>query len=345
MTSTTSQAEKPREVRLCVIMPALNEAATIREVVARVPREIPGIDKVTVLVVDDGSTDATVEEARAAGARVVSHPRNKGVGAAFQTGIHHALGMGATFAVNIDSDGQFAPEDIPTLLAPLLDGEVDWVSASRFKDRSLVPEMDWVRYYGNKAMSFLISSLTGVRFHDVSCGFRAYSEDALLQLNLMGDFTYTQESFLDLSFKGLHVREIPIPVQGTRSHGKSRVAGNIPRYAYNTSKIIFRTFRDYYPMRIFGVGAIFCLVLTIGLFSFLLVHRVDTGSFTPHKWAGFTGAFFGSLGTILFITGLLADMFVRIRINQDRILYMLKKKGSYGHRSSETPKTHSVHNV
>jgi glycosyltransferase involved in cell wall biosynthesis len=328
MTSKTPQTDIPNEsVLLCVIMPALNEAATIQEVVSRVPKDIPGIDSVQVVVVDDGSTDSTVEDAKAAGALVISHPRNKGVGAAFQTGINHALDIGATYAVNIDSDGQFAPEDIPTLLEPLLKGDVDWVSASRFKDRSLVPEMDRVRYYGNKAMSFLISSLTGVRFHDVSCGFRAYSRDVLLQLNLIGKFTYTQESFLDLSFKGLHVEEIPIAVQGTRSHGKSRVAGNIPRYAYNTSKIIFRTFRDYYPMRIFGLGALLCLILSAGLFSFLLLHYVQTGNFTPHKWAGFTGAFFGSLGIILFIAGMLADMFVRVRINQERILYMMKKKG------------------
>ena len=330
MSRNKQQADSDNTIQLCVIMPALNEAATIQTVIARVPREIPGIDSIQVLVVDDGSTDDTVIEAEAAGALVISHPRNKGVGAAFQTGINHALVMGATYAVNIDSDGQFAPEDIPILLAPLLEGKVDWVTASRFKDRSLVPEMDWVRYYGNKAMSFLISSLTGVHFHDVSCGFRAYSRDVLLQLNLMGDFTYTQESFLDLSFKGLHVEEIPIAVQGTRSHGTSRVAGNIPRYAYNTSKIIFRTFRDYYPMRIFGFGALVCLLLSAGLFSFLLIHYLQAGTFSPHKWAGFTGAFFGSLGIILFIAGLLADMFVRVRINQERILYMLKKKGGTG---------------
>lgn len=326
MSDDAQQADAPPRIRLCVVMPALNEAATIQGVVARVPREIPGINDVQVVVVDDGSTDTTVEEARAGGAIVVSHPKNKGVGAAFQTGINHALSLGASYVVNVDSDGQFAPEDIPKLLQPLLDGEVDWVSASRFKDRSLVPEMDAVRYYGNKAMSFLISSLTGVRFHDVSCGFRAYSRDVLLQLNLMGEFTYTQESFLDLSFKGLQVKEVPIPVQGTRSHGKSRVAGNIPRYAYNTSKIIFRTFRDYYPMRVFGLGALVALVLATLLGLFLLLHYVQTGHFTPHKWAGFTGAFLGSLGIVLFVTGLLADMFVRVRINQERILYMLKKQ-------------------
>ena len=313
------------EIRLCVIMPALNEAATIREIVGRVPRDFPDIDVVEVVVVDDGSTDATADEARAAGAVVIGHARNKGVGTASQTGINYALDVGADYVVNIDSDGQFAPEDIPMLLGPLLAGTVDWVSASRFKDRSLVPEMDWVRYYGNKAMSFLISSLTGVRFHDVSCGFRAYSRDVLFQLNLMGDFTYTQESFLDLSFKGLRVEEVPIRVRGTRAHGKSRVAGNIPRYAYNASKIIFRTFRDYYPMRVFGSAGLVCMILSAVLLVFLLVHYLRVGTFTPHKWAGFTGAFFGSLGIILVIAGLLADMFVRIRINQERILFMLRK--------------------
>lgn len=328
MTNQTRYVGTESGTRLCVIMPALNEAATIQEVVKRVPREIPGIDVVQVVVIDDGSTDATVSEAEAAGASVISHARNKGVGAAFQTGINYALDSGATYVINMDSDGQFAPEDIPLLLEPLLAGRVDWVSASRFKDRDLVPEMDRVRYYGNQAMSFLISSLTGVRFHDVSCGFRAYSRDVLYQLNLFGKFTYTQESFLDLSFKGMRVEEVPVPVQGTRSHGKSRVAGNIPRYAYNTSKIIFRTFRDYYPMRVFGTAGGIALAMSAILFVFLLVHYLKSGTFSPHKWAGFAGAFLGSLGIVLVITGLLADMFVRLRINQDRILFMLKKKAA-----------------
>jgi len=328
MTTSAENATGDDGVRLCVIMPALNEAATIRKVVARIPRDIPGIDRVEVVVVDDGSTDATVAEAEAAGALVISHAQNKGVGAAFQTGIDYALETGVDYVVNIDSDGQFAPEYIPKLLAPLQAGQVDWVSASRFKDPDLTPEMGRVRLYGNWGMSYLISTLTGVRFHDVSCGFRAYRRDTLFHLNLMGKFTYTQESFLDLTFKGLRVEEVPIPVQGTRSHGKSRVAGNIPRYTYNAGKIIFRTFRDYYPMRVFGLAALACLIVSAALFVFLLAHYLQVGRFTPHKWAGFSGAFFGSLAIVLFIAGLLADMFVRLRINQERLLYLLKKKAS-----------------
>ena len=125
--------------RLLVIIPALNEAATIHNVVQSIPRNIAGISEVDVLVVDDGSTDETASIAAAAGARVVSHPYNLGVGAALQSGLQEARRAGVDIAVNIDGDGQFDPNDIPKLIGPIVGCEADLVSASRFKDPALVP--------------------------------------------------------------------------------------------------------------------------------------------------------------------------------------------------------------
>ena len=126
--------------RLVVILPALNEQATVAEVIAAIPRAIPGIDSVHVVVVDDGSTDDTAAVAQQAGAEVVSLGRNRGLGVAFSVGLRTALARGADFIVNIDADGQFDPGDIPALLVPLMDGAADMVTASRFADAALTPD-------------------------------------------------------------------------------------------------------------------------------------------------------------------------------------------------------------
>jgi len=312
---------------LCVVMPALNEEATIADVIRQVPEDIHGVSEVIIIVVDDGSTDGTRLAALSAGAQVVSHPDNRGLGAAFHTGVRKAIELGADYLVNIDSDGQFNPEDIPKLLQPLMDARADCVTASRFIHKDYYPDMGAVRFYGNRMMSALISFLSGKKYYDVSCGFRAYTRDTLLQLNLFGEFTYTQETFLDLTFKGLRILEVPIKTRGERPVGRSRVASNILRYAYNTGKIILRTFRDYYPLRVFGFVAAILLAGATALSCFLLIHYARTGGFTPHKWAGLTGGFLAGAGFMILVAGFIADMLVRIRINQERILYMLRKRG------------------
>ena len=124
---------------LCVIMPALNEERTIAGLIKRIPREIPGISDVTVILVDDGSTDRTREVAEKAGALVITHPKTRGVGLAFQAGVKKTLELGADFMVNMDADGQFNPEDIPTLIAPLIEGQAGFVTASRFIGKEFRP--------------------------------------------------------------------------------------------------------------------------------------------------------------------------------------------------------------
>jgi hypothetical protein len=192
-------------------------------------------------------------------------------------------------------------------------------------DKDLHPEMTRVKFLGNKAMAFLISKLTGARYHDVSCGFRGYTRDTLLRLNLFGGFTYTQETFLDLSFKHVHIVEVPLKVRGVREHGKSRVASNLFKYALNTSKIILRSYRDYRPLHVFGTLCLICLVIGVATGGFLLWHYIAIGKFSPHKWAGFVSAAAFFMGWLILVTGLLADMTARLRMNQEHIMYMIRK--------------------
>ena len=276
-------------MNLFVTIPALNERITIGQVVRGVPREIPGVARVEVVVVDDGSTDDTAAEAAAAGATVLTHPETRGVGAAFHTALSYVIERRGDLLVSIDADGQFNPADIPALAEPVIAGRADFSTASRFKDPHLVPEMPAVKLWGNRMMSRLVLRLTNGRYYDVSCGMRCYNRRAMLNLNLMGAFTYTQEVFLNLAFKRLRIEEVPTRVRGHREFGESRVASNILGYAVKTSRIIFRAYRDYKPMRFFGGMCLWLLVpavlLEIGFFG----HYLWTGHFTPYKFLGFGG--------------------------------------------------------
>ena len=305
-------------------MPALNEEEGISEVIKSLPKEIEGIEEVKVLVVDDGSTDDTAKIAKESGADVVSHGSNKGVGSAFQSAVQYALENGVDILVSIDADRQFNSDQIPHIIRPILNKEADMVTGNRFENG--IPEnMPKSKYWGNEQMSKLISLISGQKFRDVSCGFRAYNREALLRLNLFGAFTYTQESILDMVFKGLRVVEFPVDVIYFKER-KSRVAGSVVKYAFRTSNIILSTLRDYKPMVFFGgIGGVlifFGLVMEIFLGVFFLI----SGDFTPFKFVGFTGFGFLVFGLLLVIVGLLANMFNRVRVNQEKILYELKKE-------------------
>jgi glycosyltransferase involved in cell wall biosynthesis len=312
-------------VRLLVILPALNEADSISAVLARVPREIPGIERVEMLVVDDGSTDDTVKLAKEAGASVISHGKNRGVGSAMQTGLDEAIRRQVDYAVNVDSDGQFAPEDMVKLLEPLIAGTADFATASRFKDKALVPQMPQVKRLGNWGMAKIVSAIVDQEFHDVSCGYRAYTRETMLQLVLSGTFTYTQEMFLMLGQRGARMIEVPLAVRGVREFGKSRIASNLVRYAQRTVAIIFGAVRDYSPGSFFNTSALVLSLLALGFSAFFVWHRIVAGQFTPHIWAGFMAAFLFGLGFMTFGLGQVASMIARLRKIQDRQLYLVRK--------------------
>jgi glycosyltransferase involved in cell wall biosynthesis len=312
-------------LRLLVVIPCLNEVATIGAVVKGVPRSLVGISQVDVVVIDDGSSDETAAEAVAAGAEVIRHPRNRGVGAAFQTAVTHAVEAGYDLMVNIDGDRQFNPQDIVKLVEPVVAGEADMATASRFIDPNFTPVMPQVKLIGNHMMSFLISSLVGQRYADVSCGFRCYNRESLLKLNLHGAFTYTQETFLEFAVKRVEIKEVPIEVVYFPDR-QSRVAGSIVKYAINTTKIIFRGYRDYFPLRFFwGLSAIFALPSLLLAIVFFGQYWL-TGRFSGYLFAGFSSAFLLIMAMVFFVLGIVTDMLDRIRTNQERILYLLKKR-------------------
>lgn len=313
-------------MKLIILLPALNEAATIAQVIGVLPSEIPGITEREVIVIDDGSTDETAAVARQAGATVLSHGWNRGLGAAFQSGVDAALRHRADFVVTIDADGQFSPTDIPAIVAPLTLGTADVVTASRFTDPTMSPVMPWLKKWGNRRVAGLVSFLSGQKIRDAACGFRAYRREALLNLNLFSRFTYTQETLLNLLFKNFRVIEVPVRVRGEREHGKSRIANNLWKYAFMTANTMFRTALDYRPLRVFGWLGITIFVAGILCELYVLIHYLRTGMVTPYKTVGFTGGLLNIIGLAVIMVGLVADMINRVRMTQERVLTLAKRR-------------------
>lgn len=313
-------------MKLVVIIPAFNEEKTIKDVIQKIPRNIEGVSETEIIVIDDGSKDNTAKYAAEAGAIVFSNHCNEGVGFSFSRGLNEALKRGADIIVNIDADGQFNPLDIPKLAAPILNLQAEFVTATRFKDKNLTPEMPRIKIWGNKIMARIINFVTGSSFTDVSCGFRAFSREAALRLNLFGKFTYTQETFINLSSKEMRILEIPLKVRGEREFGKSKVAGNLWVYGYKTLIIIMRAFRDYQPLKFFGSAGIFLGLIGFVSGLFVFIHWFLTGATFPYRSLVVFSALFLIFGLLFFVTGLLADMLSRTRKIQEEILYLEKRK-------------------
>lgn len=305
---------------IAVLIPAYNEELLIGKVLAAMPEFV---DK--IIVVDDNSTDRTATIAHTFNAVVISHRTNKGVGIALQSGISKALEFGVDILVNIDADNQFNPADIEKLVRPIISGEAAFVTASRFKDKKLYPEMSKIKFWGNKLVSLMVSRIARQRFHDVSCGFRAYSKDTLMKLNLFGKFTYTHESILMLAFQNINILEMALAVRGKREIGESKQASNVITFGIKTLRIILQTFLDYEPFKLFHFVGMLFIFIAFACGSFTIVHYVLTGFFSPYKFVGFAAAGCLTIYVLFFILGVTTDSLAKIRRNQEKILYFLKK--------------------
>lgn len=310
--------------KLLVAIPAYNEEEKIGEVIQNIPVKIKGVSKVHVLVIDDGSIDKTAKIAADSGAEVLKNNRNTGYGASFGKALQYSVDNCFDLMVSIDGDAQFDPKDIPELIEPIIEDKADLVTASRFINKDYYPKMPLSKFWGNKLMSFLVSRLVGKKFYDVSCGFRAYSQKTLLSLNLHGKFTFSQETFISLSFKDFKITEIPIRVKYFPKR-VSKISSNLFRYGANALKIIIETYRDYKPFVFFSYISLFFFIISIFFGSILLHTYITLGSFHPNVWSGFVGGTFLFIAITFFIVGISADIIKRIRVNQEEILYLLKR--------------------
>lgn len=313
---------------LVVMMPALNEEKTVGDMIRRIPRDIEGVGKVRVVVINDGSTDRTEEIARSEGAIVVTHMECLGLGRSFRDGLEASLKAGADVIVNIDSDGQFSPEDIPALISPILDDRADFVTCTRFQRPEFMPQMPLLKKWGNRRMCTIVNFATGrTKLTDVSCGFRAFSREAALHLNLVGRFTYTHESIITLARKDMRIKEVPLKVRGERKHGKSRMANSVVKYGTRAMVIITRAMAYNRPLTFFGGIALGLLLVSALAFQVPLWDWLmgNPRGLVRHRFMlGLSGVAL-ILSFLLGILALVADMLGRQIGISERLLFYHRK--------------------
>lgn len=316
-------------MKLLIVSICKNEAATIEDLLVRMPKKIKGVSSISFLVVDDGSTDKTAQLARKSGAKTLSDGVSKGLAFRFREVVNYALENDYDAMVNIDGDLQFSPEDIPNIVEPVVSNRADFVAADRFTDPDTGEmrkplNMPAVKYYGNKLGAKVVSRLSDTVFRDVTCGFRAYNKNALIALNINGKHTYTQESFQVLAAKMMRIVTIPTEVKYFKDR-KSRVVTSVPRFIIKSAVNILRSYRDFAPLRFFFALGVLPFVVGISCLVFILVHWIATGDFSPYKFVGFAGLYLISVGMFFWALALLADMLVRVLNNQEKIYEELRR--------------------
>lgn len=318
--------QKTKFAKLVIIIPCFNEEKTLPKVIGTIPKKIPGIRAIEIIVIDDGSTDKTLSVARRCRVdHIVRHTQNKGLGSAFRTGIDTALRLGADYIVTIDGDGQFDPTQIPSLLKPLFLGQADMVTGSRFFTKERIPNMSYLRLVGNKLFIWLINTLTNESFTDTQCGLRAYSRETALHLTLSGEFTYTQEVFLNLIDQNMVIQEIPIRVKYYPKR-KSAISGSLWIYGKRSVGIIIRATRDIQPLKFFGIPAVCTLLTGLALGTFMFIRYIILHETSPFKSLLDVSIALVIIGILVMFLALIADMQRRFRHNQEEILYRLRKQ-------------------
>ena len=324
-------------MRLVVTIPAQNEVHTIGAVVREIPRRIDGVDEMEIFVIDDGSTDGTADEARTAGARVVPISGRPGLGPVWRLGMDRAIRSGADIIVNLDGDGQFDSRDVAQIVQPLLAEECDFVTCTRFAGDGPVGPMPLVKRWGNFAVTWLTNRICGTSFTDVSCGFRAYNREAAYRLAQFGRWSYTEECIVYLVSRGLRVREIPFRVLGERKFGESRVASNVLYFASHLVHILARAVRDGRPLKFFGLLSILLGAPGVLMLLFVLGWYLKYGQTTPFTQLMTLGGASVTVGLVVAVLALLADMVSRHRLIHEELLYMARCK-LYGRAGTARPR-------
>jgi len=311
-------------MKLAVVIPAYNEERTISRVIREIPRRVAGIDEVEVIVIDDGSGDSTVSKALKAGAdRIIRHKMNLGLAASFRDGLDAALEDGADIIVNTDADLQYNQKEIPKLIKPILDKEADFVLGYR-KIWNL-EHMPLSKKVGNTLATSVISFLVGFGVRDAQSGFRAFSREAALQLNVFSDYTYVQETIMQLIFNKNKV--VQVPCEFRARDGRSRLINNIWSYAKRAGLTIIRTYVYYKPLRTFLTVGLFLILLGLIAGVRVLVHFLTTDLVSPYIPSAILSAVLLIVGFQVVMMGLIADSINANRKIIERILYLLKKKG------------------
>ncbi len=319
-------------MRLVVQVPCLNEEETLPAVLSTIPQQIPGIDEILVLIIDDGSTDRTIEVAKAHGVtHFVRHARNRGLGRSFHDGVQRALELGADIVVNTDGDNQYPQERIGDLVQPILAGRADIVIADR--QVHLVEHFSGPKVMLQKLGSHIVNKAAGTDLPDAASGFRAYSRDSLMLLNTITQFSYCMETIIQAGNKRMAIESVKVMTNPKTR--ESRLFSSTYQHVLKSSGAIMKAYIMYKPYVIFSFFAV--LLGVLGLLPFI--------RYAVLKAAGNDGSHVQSLlvGTILLvmsfmsvIVGIIGDL---LRTNRALIEDTLEhtKKMRFGQLDPASP--------
>lgn len=310
-------------VKLIIQIPCFNEEATLPATVADLPRAIPGIDVIEYLIVDDGSTDRTVAVARELGIHhVVSLGSNRGLAKAFIAGLDASLRAGADIIVNTDADNQYCGRDISKLVGPVLAGTADFVVGTRPLNsiKTFSPLKKVLQHAGTGA----VRALSGTDVRDATSGFRAFSRDAALRLQVHGRYTYTLETIMQAGAEGLRLAAVPIGVNPQTR--ESRLVKSSFDYVRRSIPTIMRSYARYRPMHFFGWLAAIPGAIGLLLVARWFVLRLGEGDH-PSRVPSLVGAAVALLiAAQVLVLGLIADMLAAHRKSTSDVLVLLRRR-------------------
>jgi glycosyltransferase involved in cell wall biosynthesis len=309
-------------VKLIIQIPCLNEAETLPRTLADLPREVNGFDSVERLVVDDGSTDATAEAARAAGVdHIVRLTNNKGLAAAFQAGIDAALKLGADAIVNTDGDNQYAAGDIPKLVAPIVAGDADMVVGCR--DMESIPHFSAAKRILQRLGSWVVRRASGTGVPDTTSGFRAYNREAALQLQVVSKYTYTLESLIQAGKMLVAIDHVEV---GTNPKlRESRLFPSTASYVRRNTVAIFRAYAMYEPLRVFTIAASVTAIAALGAWMPFLLDWIFHGDRSGHIQSLILGAVLAIAAMQLFALGVIGDALAGQRVISQRVFERVRR--------------------
>lgn len=308
-------------MRLIVQIPCYNEEATLPAVLSDIPRNMPGVESVEVLVIDDGSSDATSAVAREHGAdHILRLPRNRGLAYAFAQGLEKCLELGADIIVNTDGDHQYKGEYLPDLVGPIVAREADMAIGDRRVGS--IPHFSRSKKLLQKLGSWVVRWTSGTDVVDATSGFRALSREAAMRLNVFSSYTYTLETIIQAGKKGLVVASVP--VETNEKKRESRLIGSTWRYVLRSAATITRIFLMYEPLKVFTWLSLLPAFASLVLFvRYLYFFSIGEGA--GHVQSFIVASVLVVVSFQVMLLGLLADLIARNRRLNEDALYRLRR--------------------